>query len=278
MVDGKLLIIDICGDLGFFKISEVTRATISYPFTRTSIIGIIGAILGKPRNSYWDKNDPLGNLDVAIQMINPIQRLGFMVNYTHSKYTTNVARKINTYLPTQSGTDFIGFVTNVRLDYLRNIHYRVFIKTNNEILYNELKSHLIETNYVFPPYLGHANLLADINYLGESTFTKIDSEEVMVHTIVSTNYIHSDFLKLLDSRVTIIMDIPLRMKVIDNSVRETERTGFMYSEDPNKPIPIKLKSEYNAFSVKRPDTKEEIKFWGKDEVKNVIFIPTSVNS
>ncbi len=59
----KVLVFNIEAQFGFFRIAETTRATISFPFTRTSIIGVIGAMLGQEKNSYWvDGNEYVPDL------------------------------------------------------------------------------------------------------------------------------------------------------------------------------------------------------------------------
>lgn len=277
MPNESTLIFDIEAPFGFFKISEVTRATVSYPFTRTALIGLIGAILGRERNKYWIEEDPLSEALIALELINPLKHIAIMVNYSHTKYTVNVARRLSTYLPSQSGKDFTGFVTNVRLDYLRDVHYRVYFKTEDNILYKELKKRLIDFEFDFPPYLGHANLLADIIYLGESLIKKSNTNLSKVNSVVAVNYIDPEYLKLLDSRLTIVMDIPIKMYFSKNKVVKVDRTGFLLPIQPGEPITVKISPSTSLYEVDYPDCSTDIKLWDSNNVKKIVFMPNSSN-
>ncbi|MHA1854819.1 MAG: hypothetical protein ACTSYY_02150 [Promethearchaeota archaeon] len=275
MENKKVLVFDIKAALGFFKIGEVTRATVSYPFTRTSIIGILSGILGKERNKYWERNDPISQVDIGLELINPIRHIGFMVNYTHTKYTVNVAKTLAPIIPCQSGKDFQGFVTNVRLDYLRDIHYRIYLHSDDDQLYNELKTKISENDFEYPPYLGHANLLADILYLGESKIEKIEIGQVaQISTVIPATYIDIKAYQSMDSTITIVLDIPIRMIVKNGQIVEVKSMNFIIPRSKN-PIPVKANTNFEIFHVKYPDSQIEIPEWDFDEKKYIIFMPNS---
>jgi len=278
MTNGRVLVFDIEAPLGFFKISEVTRATISYPFTRTALIGMIGAILGRGRNNYWTQENSLANALIALELINPIKHMGFMVNYGHTKYTVKCARKLSTYIPSQSGNNFIGFVTNVRLDYLRDVHYRIYFKTDDDKLYNELKKHLIDSDFIYPPYLGQANLLADVIYLGESKIEELMDTKQIIYSVIAVDNVNPKYLTLLDSNLTIVMDIPLKMYLKNNKVIHVDRTGFLLPLKPGEPFSVQLRSSSKAYAVKFPKIKFDIKLWESKQEKNIIFMPVEGNN
>lgn len=273
MTNESALIFDIEAPFGFFKISEVTRATVSYPFTRTALIGLIGAILGRERNKYWMEKDPLSEALIALELINPLKHMALMVNYGHTKYTVNVARKLSTYLPSQSGKSFVGFVTNVRLDYLRDVHYRIYFTTEDDELYKDLKTRLINLEFEYPPYLGHANLLADIIYLGESRIKETKTNLSKIDSVIAVDYIDLEYLKMLDSRLIIVMDIPIKMYFNENKVVKVDQTGFLLPIKPGEPIAVKIKPTTKIYDVKFPDYTTDIKLWVSNREKRIAFMP-----
>lgn len=276
----KVLVFDVVGDFGFFKTPEVTRATLSFPFTRTSIIGIIGAILGKEKNSYWEKDEPLSNAEIAIQMLNlgesaEFQHAPLTVNYAHTKYTVNIGGRSGTLKTFLSDGKKRGFVTDVKLDLLRDVHYRVYYKfpkeDTSQELYNKLKKHLNNNWSVFPTYLGHTNLLADIIYIGEYSINKISSKEVIISSVIPVSCIDNNFLNILERKVSIIMNIPIRMEMKDNKVVNTYGEHFILPGSKENNLKIKVKDNAEIYSVEIKSTRN------KSKVQNIIFIPNGKN-
>ncbi|MHA1375768.1 MAG: CRISPR-associated protein Cas5 [Promethearchaeota archaeon] len=277
MENSKVLIFDIEAPFGFFKISEVTRATVSFPFTRTALIGLIGAILGKERNSYWDDDSSLSKSLIALEIIKPIKHMGFTVNYSHTKYVVKIARTLSTYLPSQTGKGrkkkFISFVTNVRLDYLRDIHYRIYFSTDNTDLYEDLKKRLINSDFHYPPYIGHANLLADILYIGESKVKEMREQEPLVDSVIAIDYLDPNYLNVLDAKCTIIKDIPISMHIINSKITHRDTTGFLIQTNPKEKISIKLKQDTPVYNINNPSMKEDVLNWPTNTQKKILFMP-----
>ncbi|TXT64763.1 MAG: putative Type I-B CRISPR-associated protein Cas5 [Promethearchaeota archaeon] len=272
----KVLVFDVLGDFGFFKTPEVTRATLSFPFTRTSIIGLIGAMIGKEKNSYWEIDDPLGNSEIAIQLLNlgensEFQHAPLTVNYAHTKYTVNIGGRSGTLKTYLSDGEKRGFVTDVKLDLLRDVHYRIYYKLpEKEIdqeLYDKLKRYLKNNWSIFPTYLGHANLLADIIYIGEYPIKKIPNDIERISSVIPVSCIDQNYLNILERKVSIIMNIPIRMEMKDTKIVNTFGENFILPGGKESNLKIKVKNDVDIYSV-------EIKIAdNKSEVLNIIFIP-----
>jgi len=275
MQTGSVLIFDIKGNFGFFKTAEVTRATLSFPFTPTSIIGIIAAILGEKRNFYWADNHPLANAKIAIQLINKPQKNTFQhspltVNYVHTKYPITIggsSRTIKTYL---SDAKKRGFVTDVRLDLIRNIHYRIFYKKPEKkeylTIYSELKKYLQKNWAYYPPYLGHANLLAEIDYIGEFSLEKLKEKKAKISTVIPCSIIAEEIKDFLNRKVSVYIDIPISMNVKNNKVLNVETENFIVPQEKNEKIEILIKPEHNIYAV-------AIKKDVLNDNVNIVFIP-----
>jgi CRISPR-associated protein Cas5 subtype I-B len=273
----SVLVFDIKGDFGFFKTAEVTRATLSFPFTRTAIIGIIGAILGEEKNSYWNNKDSIAEAEIALELLSlenneNFQHTPLTVNYAHTKYTVNIAARSGTLKTYISDGEHRGFVTNVKLDMLRNIHYRLYYRkpTSSKGLeiYNKLKKYLMNNWTIYPTYLGHANLLADIIFIGEFPMEEINDKLNTISSVIPVSSIEKDFLTILQRKVSIIMNIPIGMDIQNDKVVTTYNENFVIPETFGEEIKIKVKADSKIYSV---DLKSENK---KGEKKNIIFIPT----
>lgn len=263
----SVLIFTIEGKFAFFRAKEVTRATLSFPFTRVAIVGLIGAILGYERNSYWENNHPLGNSSIAIEIQNTIQHLGFTVNYTHTKTPIKLSKgKIDTFLPSGPKSGFRGFVTDVRLDMIYNLKMQIYFKSENEELYQTLKKSLEKRHFVYPPYLGHANLLADITYKGEYKIKEIKDSIIDINTVIGISCLSDEFANISNPKLTIIPNIPIASVISNEKMVNSISESFVISTDPAAPIKVKLKSSEKSYSVKLSD----------DETKNIVFCPIYV--
>ncbi|MHA1284188.1 MAG: CRISPR-associated protein [Promethearchaeota archaeon] len=260
MAERKLLIFDIKGDYGYFKIPETTRSPISFPFTRTSIIGVIGAILGVPRNSYWLNDNPLANSKIALELMNNIKHTSITINYTHTKNIISVG-KLKTMITNYSKKGFRGFVTDVKLDLIKDIHYRIYFTTENSVLYKNLKYALENSEFQYPPYLGHAFLLADIEYLGEFSY-KLSNIKKEIDTVIGVSQIDPNFLSAVNTKLTIIPNIPIRMVKSEkkNEISQTITEHFIIGDPNEKPWKILINDNTEIYEVNINDNTIRITF------------------
>ena len=264
MNSNKVLVFDVKGNFGFFKTPEGTRTPISFPFTRTSLIGLIGAILGEERNSYWINNHPLAEADIAIQIMKEIHHTNLKVNYIQTKGLVSASRgNIKPYTSKLKR----GFVTAVNLDLLRDVHYRIYFKSDDSDLYNRLKEYLQKSWCHYPPYLGHANLLADVIYKGEYSLKTMKGEQIKISSIIGISQIDKEIQGLLQSRITIVMGIPIKANVIKSKgnlkLISTEKDDFILLNPSDQPLTIKLNEETLAYQI------------DNDEKTQIVFLPTT---
>ncbi len=280
MISDQVLVFEIQAQYGSFQVPEATRSPISFPFTRTAIIGLIGAILGRERNSYWNDEDSLGNAKIALEIVKPIVHVGLMVNYTHTRDVITIGsgkNKLKTFLPQAPGKR--GYVTAVRLDLLHDVYYRIYFYSENNNLMTELGNAIQDSLFEFPPHLGHVNLLADVSYVGFFPVQAIRDKTGNVDTVIGTSLVDDKFLAQLESRITMIPGIPIRM--ITNRMKTRKIIGiiqenFLFSENGGA-IPISTVSPGIIHKVVFPENPKFICFMpnglGKEalEVNERIF-------
>ncbi|MBD3352803.1 MAG: type I-B CRISPR-associated protein Cas5 [Candidatus Lokiarchaeota archaeon] len=265
MTAESVLVFDVTGEFGFFRVPESTRSTLSFPFTRTAILGIIAAILGYDRNSYWEENNPLANAQIGLEIIKPLAHTSLTVNYLQTKSTLNIGGRSSLYTLLPTGT-YRGFVTAVRLDLLRDVHYRVYFNSNDDTLKSHLKEYL-ENNWTeFPPYLGHANLLADIIYIGDFPYTIVNSKKASINSVVPGSYVDINKKELpLFNLATIITGIPIRYRVKNHEIIQAINENFIIPSRDATSVSLNLKEEYNLYEVQTE------KQQGKNKV--IVFMP-----
>ncbi len=202
------LCFDVSGRYATFKTPETTRSALTFPFPpRTAILGLIGAILGLPRNSYWEPTSPFRNSIIALEILQPGRRFGITVNFTQTKYPTKIG-SIMVPIPSDPETQR-GMNTQQRLDLLVEPRFRLYIDLHNDDLMDELEIALREHLFTYPPYLGHANMLAEVDFISRFKYRPLDSGEHVVSSIVALS---SDNHMKISGDFVLVHGVPMSMK------------------------------------------------------------------
>ena len=160
----SILVFDVKGDYAYFRIPEGTRANYSFPFPpRTALIGLIAAILGQPRNEYWN-DDRFQEIRVGLQILSFPKTYPVKMNYWRTKTPVSLGKGLSLLLPSDHKSR--GYTTQLKIEYLQDVAYRVYCHLPDEDLHSELYERLQHRKYYYPPVLGHNNLLAEIDLLG----------------------------------------------------------------------------------------------------------------
>ncbi|MBC7076121.1 MAG: CRISPR-associated protein Cas5, partial [Syntrophomonadaceae bacterium] len=71
----KVLIFDIKGRFAHFRKIYTNSSSLSYTLPpRTTVMGMIAAILGRERDTYYEEFNSQ-NMDIAVQKINPTRKI-----------------------------------------------------------------------------------------------------------------------------------------------------------------------------------------------------------
>lgn len=162
----KVLVFDVFGKYALFRRSYTTTSSTSYDFPpRTAICGLMGAVLGIT-NDTSDSSKHLRCFDsahIAIRLLKPIRKVNLAVNYVETKSGKEAPR------------------TQIILELIKEPAYRIYI-SEFELFY-QLKKHLEDGVSIFTPYLGQAQMLANLNFVGVYEAEEI-SPPVEVHSVI----------------------------------------------------------------------------------------------
>src|SRR6056297_2393425 len=132
----EILIFDISSEYGHFRKYNTTTSPLTYSVpTRTSIAGILGAVLGMEREIsegvYPEGAVPVqeffskDNSDIAIQIINPIKKQTVAMNLVNTKTSF--------YDLTKAGR------TQIEFELLKDAKFRIYLSLiNNKDTFKEL--------------------------------------------------------------------------------------------------------------------------------------------
>jgi CRISPR-associated protein Cas5h len=158
----KVLVFDIESEYGHFRKFNTTTSPLTYSIpTRPAIAGLVGAVLGIEREIWVGKfregTTPVAeilskqNADIAIQIINPIQKVNMGFNLLDTE---------------KSAASFFNIKQRTQIEYelLKNPKFRIFISLNDDSLFKDLVHRIQNNSSHFTPYLGLSQFTASITF------------------------------------------------------------------------------------------------------------------
>jgi len=153
----KALIFKLKGKYAHFKKVYSNSSSLSYYVPpRTTVEGIIAAMLGLPRDSYYEK---LHSSNVKIAMVNEsyIRKITQTLNYikvTSNKHFHNP--KSHTQIPFEVLTDADD----------NQLSFKIIVYFADENIHNELQKRMTTNKFVYPISLGTAFFSCHVEFLG----------------------------------------------------------------------------------------------------------------
>nr|MDO8082347.1 type I-B CRISPR-associated protein Cas5b [Candidatus Freyarchaeota archaeon] len=257
-----VIVFDIWGDFAHFKKGYTTTSPISFGIPpRTTIAGIIAAIMGFDRREYY-KKFTLSDSKISLKLINPLKRIQLTESLAYTKegffpYRISFNKDDNTLAlkPFRGENPHIL----VRIDFIKNPKYRIYFYHNNSDIMEKLETLLKEHKSVYTPYLGLSELIANFEYIGTLNSERIevspDSEEegIEINSIAPLSALEA--VDVAGTWWTRNRDAenskkPKNKLAIDNvpiyinQEREAEKFGKIIYDEECKLFKVKPKSHY----------------------------------
>lgn len=168
---GKCLVFEVKGDWAHFRKIYTTSSPLSYSIPpRTTIAGLIAAIMGMDKDSYYD-NFIKEKADIALRIIKPIKKFRIGLNFINTKTAKMFAQ--------------IKERTQVKQELVKNPHYRIYFSHKDTEIYQKFREYLEQNRSFYTPYLGISEYIAFIDYIGEFTAQEVCGDyEISVHSVI----------------------------------------------------------------------------------------------
>ena len=168
----KVLVFDIWGDYGHFRKVETTTSPLTYSIpTGTSLLGLVSAIVGLKRNSYYELFSP-ENTKYAIRILNPIKKIEMNLSLIDTKkgmYLWDIKKNPRTLIP---------------FEFLKEPKYRIYFWTGHLEIYKKLRMFLEKHQSFYTPYLGISELIANFEFIGELDDIEKCRGDGDIHTVI----------------------------------------------------------------------------------------------
>lgn len=150
----NVVVFDIWGDYGHFKKLHTTASPLTFSFPPpTAVIGMVAAILGIDKESYWDTFS-LDNTRVAVKLMKPVKKIRVGVNVIETKSAGPMYNRIKQR-------------SQIKYEYLKDAHYRIFFSHDDQTLMAKLNDMLQNHKTTYTLSLGSAQMLAEFCYIGQ---------------------------------------------------------------------------------------------------------------
>lgn len=239
----NMLIFDIEGTIAHFRRFYTNSSSLSYSFPpRTVLIGLIAAVLGHERDSYYDIFSS-NNCNIGLALRKPIRKIIQTVNYIRTKNEQEVTGSGG---HTQVPVEFILPVEEI-------LQYRIYFLHNDSNIVEELYNAIITGNYYYPPYFGISECPASLRCVDLTSEFEITSNSgaLEICTIIPTDTIESiDFkagYKLIkEDRVPVDFDSERRIAKVKS---------YIYEKNCQKIPQVRIKGELFTVSFTEGDSK-----------------------
>lgn len=247
-IGDKVLIFDLVGPMAHFRAFYTNSSSLSYGFPpRTTIIGIISAILGYERDSYYEKLG-IDKCKIALSVKSPIRKLIQTVNYIRTKKEDGFVSYegvLKAYLNAEIQT----YQTPLEIilpESSKELRYRVYFWHQNKELVKGLKSKLENSKSHFSISFGISEFLAWYEYIGEEEIKEPNS--LGVSTIIGESFSdHIDFQGSIGASLLIEkMPLELEFDQMEKVRKLKSQKRFVYDKNGKT---IKFKNLKNVFYV-----------------------------
>jgi CRISPR-associated protein Cas5h len=228
---------DVTADFAHFRKIGNNSAKPSYRIPpRTTVAGMLAAIMGLPRDSYYDLFEPESSAIAVVPKEMP---------YTYTMGITTVNTKADDaiqYLPKERswhhGAEMLTPESYIAYDRQRDTYemlvdpvYRVYVALADEDIHRELAERLSSSRYHYSPSLGLSECLADIRGVDVHSV-----EPVAVDSVDSAVY--DDAVVVPRPGVTVKRErAPLYMEAIEGGRRTTEFGNIAYTTEGDR-LPV----------------------------------------
>ena len=262
----RLIIFDILGPMAHFRKFYTNSSSLTYSFPpRTTIMGLIAGILGFERDTYYGVLDNI-KCKVAICVKSKIRKIMQTVNLINTDNFSSYSQAIKNIIirnnPHPTPFEFIRPISPQK-----QIIYRIYFTHSDRNLMQDLNFRLKNKNYVYPPYLGLTEFIADTHFIAEVNkehiIEKTPIMKINIDTVCNVEYIENSSLEFKIVNENILQYIKEKMPFEFGFGREIKRTASYIYEKNQEKIKAKLSIPYY-----------ELVYFENDQEKreNIIFM------
>lgn len=229
----KMIIFELWGKFAHFRKFYTNSSSLSYSVPpRTTIEGIIAALLGYDRDSYYELLNA-DNLHVAVKKLGRSRKVMQSINYMKATSSGELnLPKEHTQIPLEL------LVGN------NNIRYRFYVTHEDEQVLGEISERILKNRPVFPLYFGSAPFSCYIDYIDKLEWTWNENAEYeLISTVINNDKIQE--IDIINIEGHLMRERMPRDFGKGRVIKEV--TTYVY-EDEGRPLRAKIDGKYARLS------------------------------
>ena len=252
----EILSFRISGKMAHFRKYYANNTAFSFSIPpRTTLMGIVAAALGLPKNSYYGDMSS-EKVKFGIRVLSPLKKSFHRLNFLSIKSNGDLAKKFSSDFRGEGGRIQTPFeiVTPINLS-SGDVAYQVFLMSNDKEpgFFEGIKNHLQNKEPVYNITLGTANFSARISnvFLFDDDKIRVNEAEeyIYLHSAVPSNFVDDlKFIKEEYDSYNFVEEDMLPGDFIGNNNREVRKMNqLLFSTTPH-PLRVKINTSYYQLS------------------------------
>jgi len=248
----EILSFEITGKMAHFRKYYANNTAFSFSIPpRTTLMGIVAAAMGWPRDSYYEKLSS-DCVQFGVRVLTPLKKSFQRLNFLSIKSLGDMSKDGSSDFRGKGGRIQTPFEIITGLDLTKDdVSYQIFVKPNKsgEKVFQEIKQSFNNTSPVFNITLGSACFSAsikNIKVINSDHIKELDSSDfVWINSAVPSYLIENlEFDKNEFENYNFVEEDMMPGDFIEDNNREVKSMNrLLFSITPN-PLRVKLKSSF----------------------------------
>lgn len=226
-----LLIVKVKGKFAHFRKFYTNSSSLSYSVPpRTVLSGMLGAILGYERDSYYDIFSK-EKLNIAVKKDKNIRKIMQTLNYIKATSPKNILQPSeHTQIPFEILTGD------------NDVEYTVYINHTDKSILDELELRIKSHRYVFAPYLGAAPFNCTFEFVKRIEGIPESSESnIRISTLIDTESIVEGSIDIKEDNIRLLKERMPREFLKERVIGKT--ASYIY-DDNGHPLSLRINGTF----------------------------------
>jgi len=248
----EILSFKIRGKLAHFRKYYANNTAFSFTIPpRTTLMGIVAAILGLDRDSYYEKLSS-SNINFSVRILVPLKKSFHRLNFLSIKSLGDMSKSLSSDFRGDGGRIQTPFEIVSGLDITKDeVRYQIFImpKESGIEIYNEIRNRLINSGSFYNISLGTANFSANIyevEVFNKERINYIESSEyVLISSVIPSSIVTElKFIREEYGNYNFIEEDMMPGDFKEDMNREVTKMNRLLFSTTNYPLRVKLNKGY----------------------------------